>query len=339
MSINVFEAVTLQDTAELESLIRSDPGCVNARDDDDMPPLYTAARHGNSAAIDVLLKASAKVDVFACCYLDRIEDGRLLLEKDPAQATVNSSVGLTPLHFAARKGSFEMAQLLIQHGADVNAADNDGNTPLLEAAHGGPWKPEADQSLITLLVDNGADVSFHTAAAIGRADLLELGARNEPDLNRLDAAGSTALYHAAHNNHLTCVEWLLEAGADANHPCDDGQTPLTSAALHLLSQQCDPDICYRLIAAGAPFDIHTAAALGDVERLKVLLAADVNLIKHELHGFSPADYAVHCGQLEALRTLLDHGADPSATDAYGDSLLEKTEHLPALHQLLSSYLV
>ena len=46
-----------------------------------------------------------------------------------------------------------MAQLLLQHGADVRAADNDGSTALMCAAEGG------HEAVIQLLLQHGADVA------------------------------------------------------------------------------------------------------------------------------------------------------------------------------------
>ena len=50
--MDVFEAVTLRDTTNLQRLIDADPSCVNLQDDGGLPPLYTAARYRNQPAID-----------------------------------------------------------------------------------------------------------------------------------------------------------------------------------------------------------------------------------------------------------------------------------------------
>lgn len=334
----IFEAITAYDQVALQQAIYHKPDSVNQKDEDGLPPLYTAARHRNDEAVKALIEAGAELDIFACCYLNRHEDGERLLAADSNLARKTTPDGRTPLHFACQKGSVPMVRVLLQHGADVNAQDHDGNTPLLEAAHGGPWKPEADQESISLLLESGADVDLHTAAAIGRPEKVKAALEaSDAGPDQHDESGYTALYHAAHNNHLECVATLLVAGADVNLPCEDGQTALSSAALHLLSQQCDPQICRLLIENGAPYDIHTAAALGDTGRVSELISAESSSTSLLLYGFYPADYCVHCGQLETLRILLKAGADPNSQDEWGSTLLSKCDHLPELHSLLLSY--
>ena len=78
-----------------------------------------------------------------------------------------------------------MAELLIQNGADVNAHDTAGSTPLDEAA----WKGHAD--IAKLLIEHGAQVNIH----------------NKEN-------GATPLHEAAAKGHLEVVQVLLASGAD-----------------------------------------------------------------------------------------------------------------------------
>jgi DNA mismatch repair protein MutL len=89
---------------------------------------------------------------------------RVLLEADRSLARVTESEGTTPLHCAAWKGHVEVAELLLEAGADIDAVNQDahyGGTPLHAAAHGNQ-KP-----VVELLIRRGAalDVELQRAHA------------------------------------------------------------------------------------------------------------------------------------------------------------------------------
>ena len=108
--------------------------------------------------------------------------------------------GVTPLHDAAF-GHKEIAELLIDKGADVDAQDVNGWTPLHCAARNG------HKEIAELLLAKGADV----------------GVKNK--------AGFTPLHLAAYWDHTKIVKLLIAEGADVNAKDEDGVTPLHEAAL------------------------------------------------------------------------------------------------------------
>ncbi len=80
----------------------------------------------------------------------------------PTEGSAMSStlVGAQPLHFAAADGDVESVKLLLDRGAKINAATEDGWTALHFACLRG------DEGLVQLLLDRGADVSMTTAAGV-----------------------------------------------------------------------------------------------------------------------------------------------------------------------------
>jgi ankyrin repeat protein len=107
---------------------------------------------------------------------------------------------MTPLHSAAYYGKFEVVQKLIEYGADIDARDQYGRTPLYWASGGHHFK---DGSVLRLLLERGADVNARAAHD-----------------------GSTPLHRASAWWALEVVRLLLEHGADVEAANVDGNTPL-----------------------------------------------------------------------------------------------------------------
>jgi ankyrin repeat protein len=158
----------------------------------------------------------------------------------------------------ALRGTVEEIRAAVAAGADIEARDADGLTPLMHAA--GENSPDA----ILLLVEAGADLeardpygwtplmraaSFNAPAAIGT--LLEAGA----DVEARDDLGWTPLMIAVMNNQPEAAEALLQGGADLEARDGGGWT-----ALMLGSGLGYPETVEVLLDAGA--DPHAADSAG-----------------------------------------------------------------------------
>ncbi|XP_029969829.1 myotrophin [Salarias fasciatus] len=73
-----------------------------------------------------------------------------VLTSEDANRTLDSSSGRKPLHYAADFGQLEVLQFLIQMGADINATDSLGLTPLITACY------EGHRDSVKLLLEKGA---------------------------------------------------------------------------------------------------------------------------------------------------------------------------------------
>lgn len=156
-------------------------------------------------------------------------------------AQINQRINDTPpLVYAITFKKEDVAKLLIEHGADVNACDHIGRTVLqLAVLHG-------EYEIAALLIEHGADVngkgnnrnsdtSLMSApfAAIGMAELL---IENGADVNARNSYGSTPLLHATtfqsmfmKKGYIQLVELLLKHGAEVNVKDNYGHTPLKTA--------------------------------------------------------------------------------------------------------------
>ena len=156
------------------------------------------------------------------------------------------STGETALHKAVANDHLDLVELLIQQGADVNAANCDGGAPLSVAR---------SLECVELLLAAGADI--HTQNDIG-VDVI--GQHRDPEIiDRLRVAGGvlespesssgSLMMSAAQEGNLELVNHLLQQNVDANASTDLLLTPLMAAA-----ERGHIDVLRRLIQAGV--EIH-----------------------------------------------------------------------------------
>jgi cytohesin len=113
-----------------------------------------------------------------------------------------TSVERAPILLASSRGDLGAVKQHLANGMDVNAKDEDGFTPLHQAALGGHKK------IAELLIAKGADVNAKTKKA-----------------------GQTPLHSSAFFGHKTVVELLIAKGADVNAK-GSGTTPLDLAIIN-----------------------------------------------------------------------------------------------------------
>lgn len=243
--------------------------------------------------------------------------------KDPAFLTTKDSRRNTPLLFAALQGSPESVSLLLAAGADPNAANSLGLTPLIAAA------PEPAK--VKLLLARGADPK--ATSQIGQTALV--------------VASSTP---AASES----VRLLLAAGADPNQRGARGATPLLSA----IGNSCAEANAQLLLAAGADAKATDGAGFGamhgvlscSLPLLESLKARGANINQQNtfggnvkkgdilLKGISPLMLASAHRETPIVKFLLDSGADPKLKDVRGMNALHyavsSEEQNPAVIKLL-----
>ncbi|MEE0930884.1 MAG: ankyrin repeat domain-containing protein [Acutalibacteraceae bacterium] len=101
----------------------------------------------------------------------------------------------TPLLYACENGNYEIAELLIEYGADSNIIGKRGVTPMIEAMDSSSY------DIMKLLLENGADIEYKFR-------------------------GNPYLIRAVYSKDVQAVELLLEYGANPNATNSDGFTPL-----------------------------------------------------------------------------------------------------------------
>jgi len=125
----------------------------------------------------------------------------------------------TPIMEAAFAGKLDTVRLLLDHGADLSARKDDGETvTTLDGGH---------KDVAELFKDVGALV---TASSKGDLKAVQELIDKGTPVNGLDANGQSALTEAAWNGKTEIIKLLLAKGANPNIKKSDGQTPMSLAA-------------------------------------------------------------------------------------------------------------
>ncbi|KKP23819.1 MAG: hypothetical protein SZ59_C0003G0043 [candidate division TM6 bacterium GW2011_GWF2_28_16] len=240
-------------------------------------------------AIIILLGLSGFLGIKAYSHWDSYHDLETAKKAVNNGADINAidQYGQTPLMFAAEDGLADVAEFLIKNGADVNFKNNEGETSLMLACY---------------CID---DYNYD-----GRVRIVEMLIKNEADLHAKNDSGRTALRYAAVSNfELDIIKLLVEKGALVNDPQSTGSALIDSLynyAIWDIEEFSDKD--YRNI------------------KFLIKNGADVNArFKPDEELVSVLDIAITTGRLELVDLLIGYGAtsEIKAPDAFGWAVIRK----------------
>lgn len=204
----------------------------------------------------------------------------------------------TALEIALRRGDFWIARLLCE-ASGCRPPATPAEEQALAALERGDWT-DLHARLAALgaaaresLRDHAGRPILLRAAQLGHADVVAGLLADGTPVDVSDAVGFTALMEAAREGHTEVVRLLLRHGADAGHEALPGA--LSFRPVHLAALSDELAVLAALVEAGA----------------------DVDVV--DTDGTPPLVWALYEERSRAAAWLVEHGADTSITNSYGDS--------------------
>ena len=191
---------------------------------------------------------------------------------------------------AAKSGDPAKMEQFLSAGADINARDENNDTPLMVSARHG------QSAIVELLLSRrGIDLdatnhsrctAFMEASEKGHAEIVKFLVKAGSNVNVKSADGFTPLALASRQGHTQTVKLLLDEGADIKARTDNGKTALSLASSH-----------------------------GRLDIVKLLLENGANINAVDLYGGTALTEAARYGHAEIVQVLLDNNAGLPAKSA------------------------
>jgi len=312
-------------------------------------PLMTAAHTGDAKTVAALLAHGATVDArenpagqtaLMWAVSEKHPEVTQLLIKAGADVRLRSKAGFTPLLFAAREGDVESAGLLVAAGAGVDEPMPDGTTPLVVAA------ASAREEVGTLLLEHGADANaagagytaLHAAIPKNELGLVKalLAHHANPNARLVKAPPAVFGPTGGAGSEVASGALVAAGGARADRAEVAGavqargmrSSGLGASPFWLAAKYVNVPVMHALVAGGAD-----PLLTLDEGTTPMMAAAGLTQFEgpHSRRG-DVSTFRTNWNEdeaLEAVRLLVDQGADVNATNQVGQTALHGAAYLGA----------
>jgi ankyrin repeat protein len=177
-----FVGLSHGDFDRVQQMLAANPGLVNAVASWGETPIQAATQTANLPIIQLLITAGAPMDICTASVLGLTDRVKIMLQTDPSLRAATGAHGIPVLYFPAIVGNQQIAEVLLDAGADINAGEG-GNTPL------------------------------HGAAMFGKLAMVEWLLAHGANPNPIDYEGQTPMQRAREHGHLDVAHTLKTRGA------------------------------------------------------------------------------------------------------------------------------
>lgn len=276
-------------------------------------PLIAAAAAGHTNIIKLLLKNGADINATGSNNHDAMYYAAKNLDENTIKLLINNGANINReyleynrpegnlLLLVIRGGLNNIAEKLIQKGANIHTINDFQQTPLLLAAENGNLK------LVNLLIKKGLDINardkansnfLHYAAENGNTELIELAVNKGFNINESNDNGITPIINLAKHADIRTFKYLVNKGANIHDQDNDGKTAL-----------------------------HSAIQYENISVLKYLIDAGVNInATYNSSNQTPILFAVEINSPKSFKLLLENGVNLNVRNWEGKSIYDLIEN-------------
>jgi ankyrin repeat protein len=358
-------AIKANDAAAVSRVLEQHPD-LKARLDEAYPcgafgqtALLAAVQHQNREMVDVLLRAGANInqkshwwaggfhvlddawktpwmasfligrgavpEIHHVVRLEMLEEARRMLADNPALVHARGGDGQLPLHFAQ---TVEMAEFLLERGADINGRDVDHESTAAQ------WMVRDRPEVARALVKRGGATDVLMASALGELDVVTRLLNTDPRVIRTavneswfpkrDPRAGGSIYIWTLGSNKTAPVLAREFGHEHVFRALMDRAP-GGMRLATACEVGDEDLCQQLLAASPGLaatltpdeqrKIADAAQENNLNAVRLMLEAGWPVDARGQHKATPLHWAGFNGNVEMTRLLLAHGAPVDVQDA------------------------
>lgn len=191
------------DVAGLETILSADPALLGVKNQMGQSALLLAKYHRQQAAVEFLLSRNPELTLHEACAAGVLETVKQIVRERGRLIATHSPDGFTPLALACFFGHPEIAEYLVNQGANIDLAA----TNQMKVA------------------------PIHAACAARQLEIVKMLAANGANVNARQQQGFVPLHAAAQNGDHAMARLLLDHGADPKARSDNGQNALDLAML------------------------------------------------------------------------------------------------------------
>ena len=285
----MFAAARIGKVDVLSGLLELDVDNIQAREEPyEHTLLHAAAFAGHLPVVDLLLDRGIDVNV-----------------REKGDNTY-------PMHWAAAAGHIDIVKRLADAGGDIVGQGDDHELEVIGWATCWDGIDERHREIADLLVHRGAQHHIFSAMSLGLADEVRRIVTSNPlaleqPMSRNENS-QRPLHFAVRMNHPDMIALLLALGAHPDGTDDSGNTP----SVYGNTPNSDRPLLKWKLENGAQLDLFTAVALGDWQAATELVANETSAVDNTSLGAGVLHLMAKRKDLDAVKWLLSHGADPNA---------------------------